>query len=106
MPVEIQVDFARSGRATVKFEGVSEWIRRRRGDGSGIRPHLNLHATGVEGPSLGVEVKVMVVTAGGTEGHRGFRGHGVALHSGFDLSLRDGRSPTPLTRGTGKSGIL
>ena len=106
MAVEIEVDFARCGRATVKLEGVSERIRRRRSDGSGVRPHLDLHGTGVEGFTLSVEVEVVVVGAGGTESHRGLRGHGVSLDSGFNLRFGDRGCPTPLTKGFGRLGVL
>ena len=106
MPVEIEVDLKGRGRATVQFESIRQRIGRGRGDGSGIRSHLNLHITGVEGPSLGIEVKVMVVIAGRAEGHRGLRGHGVALHGCLDLHLGNSRSTAPVNRGTGKPGIL
>ena len=105
MAVEIQVDLTRRGRSAVQQEGLGKRIRRRRSDGSGVRPHLDLHGTGVEGFALGVEVEVVVVIAGGTEGHRGLRGHGVALDGDFNLRLGDRGCPTPLTRGSGKSGI-
>ena len=100
--VEIEVDLTGGRRPAVQQERVCQGVGRGRRVGGGIRADLDMHRASVERLALGVEVEVVIVTAGGAEGHGGLRRHRVALHGRLDLRRRDGRSPTPLPRILGK----
>ena len=104
--VEIEVDLAGGRRAAVKQEGVGQGVGRGRGVSGGIRAYLDVHRTGIERLALGVEMKVVIVTAGGTEGHGGLRRHRITLHGRLDLRRRHGRSPAPLPGVLGQFGVL